>query len=71
MACMTEEEFNELKVGDRVRFVILSTGIWGEGTVLKTRHWSKYRPLIEWVNYSGDKHIEPFNYASFQEIYYA
>ena len=71
MACMTEEEFNWLLVGDRVRFVILNLGVWGEGTVLEIRPWSEYPLLIEWVDYSGDKHIEQFNYDSFQEIHYA
>lgn len=71
MASMTKEEFNWILTGDRVRFVILSTGICGEGTVLEIRPWSDYPLLIQWFDYSGDKHIEQFNYDSFQEIYYA
>lgn len=65
---MSSLEFSALQVGDRVSFTVQKTGMYGEGSVIEILPWSVYPVKIEWVDASGDKHIEQFNLECFEEV---
>ena len=65
---MGRNEFDAFQVGDRVSFTVLKTGMYGEGSVIEILPWSVYPMKIEWVDQSGNWHIEQFNFECFEEI---
>ena len=61
-------EFSALQVGDRVSFTVLKTGMFGVGTVIEILPWSVYSVKIEWIDQTGNRHIEQFNFECFEDI---